>query len=325
VAEPVDTRHPSTEQEQVAAVQPQVAAAMPSHAINESAVVGSVRRLIARLMPFMPLMRGLAFVAAIGIVGVMTYRARNTVNLDQLELWPMVAAVPATMAWWFLLARGWSLLVTGKSRRGDVAHWCRTQAIRYLPGGIWAPVSRATLLPGTVPDKLATVGAENVIALSAAAAIGGIGMAASGHLIWLPLALAPLVPPIATRVIGERSRVTAARAIHVTWNDAIAFLCYSVAAVLVQQAVSGRTDVAAVAGAAALAWAAGLVVVIAPGGLGIREVAYVALLSSTFPSAEATTAAVALRGVTVLAELICLMLLGRPDREPEPGLELEPR
>lgn len=313
--ERVETRH-HTEQEQVTAAQPQVAAAVPSTALTDSGFMATIRRLIAWLMPFMPLLRLLAFVAAIGIVAVMTYRARNTVNLDQLALWPMAVAVPATMVWWVLLARGWSLLVTGRSRRGDVAHWCRTQAIRYLPGGIWAPMSRATLLPGTVPDKLATVGAENVIALCAAAAIGGIGMAASGHLIWLPLALAPLVPPIATRVIGERSRVTAARAIHVTWNDTVAFLSYTVAAVLVQYAVSGRTDVAAVAGAAALAWAAGLVVVIAPGGLGIREVTYVALLSGTFVSAEATTAAVALRGVTVLAELICLMLLGRPDREP---------
>src|SRR5262245_46998011 len=102
---------------------------MPSSGLGENAVVSWMRRLVARLMPFMPLMRGLAFVAAIGIVGVMAYRARSTVNLDELKLWPMAAAVPATMIWWFLLARGWSLLVTGKSRRGDVAHWCRTQAI----------------------------------------------------------------------------------------------------------------------------------------------------------------------------------------------------
>ena len=52
-----------------------------------------------------------------------------------------------------------------------------------------------------------------------------------------------------------------------------------IAAVLVQTAVSGRLDDPfAVAGAAAVAWAAGLVVVIAPSGIGVREVVYVALL-----------------------------------------------
>jgi hypothetical protein len=286
-----------------------------SNTFSAGGVAGAIRLALARMMPWMARLRLVAFVAAIGIVAVMAYRARNSVNLDEIELWWMAPAVPAAMLWWILLARGWSLLVTGRSRRGDVAHWCRTQAVRYLPGGIWAPVSRATLLPGTVPDKLTTVAAENLIALCAAAAIGGIALAANGDLVWLPLALAPLVPPIATRLTGARTRVSTARAIHVSWNDAIAFLSYTAAAVLVQRAVSGETHVLVVVGAAALAWAAGLVVVIAPGGLGIREVSYVALLSGTFTSAQATTAGVGLRAVTVLAELICLVLLGRPDRD----------
>ena len=283
-AEQVDTRHHGTEQEQVAAVQPQVASAMPPSALSESAVVGAARRLMARLMPFMPVLRLLAFVAAIVIVGVMAYRARNTVNLDQLELWPMAAAVPAHDA---VVGAAGPRLVAARDRASRGAATSHTGAGRRRSATCPAASGRRSraprCCPGTVPDKLATVGDENVIALCAAAAVGGIGMAASGDVIWLPLALAPLVPPIATRVIGERSRVTAARALHVTWNDAVAFLSYAVAAVLVQYAVSGRTDVAAVAGAAALAWAAGLVVVIAPSGLGVRELTYVALLAGTFP------------------------------------------
>jgi uncharacterized membrane protein YbhN (UPF0104 family) len=81
--------------------------------------------------------------------------------------------------------------------------------------------------------------------------------------------------------------------------------------------VSGRTEVFEVAGAAAIAWAAGLVVVIAPSGLGVREVVYVALLAGTFSNTEATTAAVTMRLVTVVAELAVLVFLGRPTAETE--------
>ena len=63
-----------------------------------------------------------------------------------------------------------------------------------------------------------------------------------------------------------------------TGNALAAFVGYLAAAVLVQAAVSGWQDPLLVAGAAGIAWAAGLVVVFAPGGLGARELAYAGLL-----------------------------------------------
>jgi hypothetical protein len=276
-----------------------------------------MERTWARIAPMLPVLRVLAFVAAVAIVVVMSVRAVRAVDFGALEVWPLPIAIACAVLWWVLLARGWALLVTGTSRRSDVSVWCRTQAIRYLPGGIWAPASRVTLLPGTLSDKLSTVGAENVIALSAAAAIGGAAFAAAGKLEWLPLAVVVAAPVVASRLISSRSRVTPARALHVTWNDALGFVAYAIAAVLVQTAVSGRTDVFAVAGAATIGWAAGLVVVIAPSGLGVREVVYVALLSGTFSNSEATTAAITMRLVTVVAELAVLVLLGRPTAETE--------
>jgi glycosyltransferase 2 family protein len=274
--------------------------------------IAALRAPLARMWPFL---RIAAFVVAIAIVAVMARRAYHSVDLGALSLWALAASLPFTMVWWVLLARGWALLVTGESRRGDVSMWFRTQAVRYLPGGIWAPASRATLLPGSLSDKLATVGAENVIALCAALAVGGATFALDGQVWWLPLALVAAVPAIAARFVTNHSRVTAARAVRVLGNDGAAFVAYAVAAVLVQQAVSGRTDAFAVAAAAAIAWGAGLIVVVAPSGLGVREVVYVALLSDRFASGQATTAAVTLRGVTVVAELLFLVLLGRPRPE----------
>lgn len=277
-----------------------------------------MERTWARIAPFVPLLRVVAFIAAVAIVVVMSVRAVRAVDLGALEVWPLPIAFACAVGWWVLLARGWALLVTGTSRRSDVGMWCRTQAIRYLPGGIWAPASRVTLLPGTLWDKFSTVGAENVIALCAAAAVGGAAFAVAGKLEWLPLVVVIAAPAVAARLIASRSRVTPARALHVTWNDTLGFVGYTVAAVLVQTAVSGRMDPFGVAGAAAIAWAAGLVVVIAPSGLGVREVVYVALLSGTFSNSEATTAAVTMRLVTVFAELAVLVFLGRPTAETEP-------
>jgi glycosyltransferase 2 family protein len=277
-----------------------------------------MERTWARIAPFVPLLRVLAFIAAVAIVVVMSVRAVRAVDLGALEVWPLPIAFVCAVGWWVLLARGWALLVTGTTRRSDVGMWCRTQAIRYLPGGIWAPASRVTLLPGTLWDKFSTVGAENVIALCAAAAVGGAAFAVAGKLEWLPLVVVIAAPAVAARLIASRSRVTPARALHVTWNDTLGFVGYTVAAVLVQTAVSGRMDPFGVAGAAAIAWATGLVVVIAPSGLGVREVVYVALLSGTFSNSEATTAAVTMRLVTVFAELAVLVFLGRPTAETEP-------
>jgi uncharacterized membrane protein YbhN (UPF0104 family) len=113
-------------------------------------------------------------------------------------------------------------------------------------------------------------------------------------------------------VLDGRIRVTPRRAVQGAVNYLLAFLAYAAGAVLVQVAVSGAVDVPLVAGAALLAWAAGLVVVIAPSGIGVRELVYVELMASSLPTAELAAGAVALRLVSILAELGVLLVAGRP-------------
>jgi uncharacterized membrane protein YbhN (UPF0104 family) len=110
--------------------------------------------------------------------------------------------------------------------------------------------------------------------------------------------------------------VTPERARRGLGNYGVAFLAYAVHGVLVQLAVSGSVDVLAVAGAACLAWAAGLVVVIAPSGIGVRELVYVELLAGTMPHAELAAAAVTMRLVMIAAELGVLLVAGRPAPAP---------
>jgi hypothetical protein len=205
--------------------------------------------------------------------------------------------------WWLLLARGWALLVTGRANREDVRRWCRTQALRYLPGGIWAPVSRATIVPGSLLDRVSTVGAENVVALCCAVSVGGAAMALSGRPVYAAAVPAGALPLIAARLLGRRLRVPADRLQAATVNDLIAFILYAACGFVVQAAVSGSADGFLAAGAAAIAWGAGLVVILAPGGIGVREVVYVGLMGSALPSSDIALAAVVMRLVMIAAEL----------------------
>jgi glycosyltransferase 2 family protein len=227
-------------------------------------------------------------------------------------LWPLAAAVALTSLWWVLLARGWALLVSGRPSRHDVGVWCRTQALRYLPGGIWAPVSRGAIMHGSSLDRLTTVAAENVVSLCAALALAGVALAAAGKPEWTPLVLAAAVPVVAARFTAERTRVGPARTRRATANYLVAFAGYMVAAVLVQGAISGWHDLAAVAGAACLSWAAGLVVVVAPSGVGAREWVYVELLKGPLAHGDLVAGALTLRVVTIVAELAVLLVAGRP-------------
>ncbi len=258
--------------------------------------------------------RALGFVAALAIVGYVAYRAIRDAPPRHLD-WPLlVPAAAAALVWWTLLARGWALLMSGAWTRADAVTWCRTQALRYLPGGIWAPASRLAVVGGSARVRLSTVAAENVGALCAALAVGGAGLFLSGRPAWLPLVLGLAAPALLARL-----RLLPERAPGTVPNYLLGFVAYALASVLAQAAVSGWHDPFAVAGAAGIAWAAGLVVVVAPSGIGVREVVYVGLLSQVLPEGELAAGAVTMRLVTIAAELLVLALSGRSLRHLRPA------
>jgi Glycosyl transferase family 2 len=275
----------------------------------------------ARVAPLMPALRVLGYVAAVAILAYMTLRAADDVRPRDLVRWPLPFAAACTAIWWLLLARGWALLVAGRLTRADVSVWCRTQALRFLPGGFWAPTSRATVVQGSVLDRVLTVAGENLLSLAAAVAVGGAALAAAENAAWLGLTAALAVPLAASRLAAGRTRVTPARSLRATGNYLVAFVAYALAAALVQVAVSSDADPLAAAGSASLAWAAGLVVVIAPSGVGVRELVYARLLSDSVPFAEAAAAAVTLRLVTIVVEIAVLVLAGRPVSTPSGSAE----
>lgn len=280
------------------------------------------RRLVAMrtwIAPFLPALRLAGFAAAVAIVIYIGVRAAEDVHPSELTWWPLAPAVIGAATWWLLLGRAWGLIASGHASRRDVSVWCRTQALRFIPGGLWAPASRASVVRGGSLDKLSAVIAENLAVLCAALTVGGVALAASGRPIWILLAAAVAVPWCAARLFAGRVRVDRPRMMAALGNDVVAFVAYGIGAVLVQLAVSGWQHPLAVAGAAAVAWAVGLVVVFAPSGVGVREVIYVGLLSGSFPAGELAAGAVTMRLVMIVAELAVLLIAGRPGAPPQGG------
>jgi hypothetical protein len=269
-------------------------------------------RLPARLRAWLPALRAAGFLVSLGIVVAMGVVAARDVPAADVRWWLVPPGLAAALAWWLLLARGWGVLLRGHVTRADLGSWARTQALRYLPGGIWAPASRLFAVQGRATDRLATVGAENVLALCAALALGGLALAAGGRPLWLLAVPAAAVPVLAAGRLARHSRVDAARSRRATATYVGAFVAYALFAVLVQAAVSGWEHPLDVAGSALVAWSAGLVVIITPGGVGTRELAYAALLSGNLAQGDAAAGAILMRMVTIVAELAVLVALGRP-------------
>ena len=278
--------------------------------------LGRSADLRRRLAPWWGTLRVVGFGAAVAIVVATAVEAARHTDLSTLRWWPIAPAVAAAAAWWLLLARGWSLLASGTVSAGQIGVWCRTQALRFLPGGLWAPASRLTVVKGPIRERMVVVGGENLGALCGALAVGGLCFGLGGHIWWLAAAGAAAIPPLAFAVLHGRVGLPDVRIWPVTANYVLAFVIYVVQATLLQVAVSGSCNVLEVAGAAGIAWAAGLVVVFAPSGIGAREFVYIALLlPSPLTRGELAGGAVASRLVTIVAELAILIVAGRPARQ----------
>src|SRR5829696_6989689 len=156
----------------------------------------ALARRWAQLRTILPLLRVVRFGLAVGVVVAMGVIAVRYVPFGSLTAWLLGPALVAACVWWTLLGRGWAILVEGRATREDMGSWYRTQVLRYLPGGIWAPTARVVLVRAAPVDRIATVVAENVVSLCAAIALGGAALAVSGRPAWAATLLAPAIPVI---------------------------------------------------------------------------------------------------------------------------------
>ena len=272
-----------------------------------------LRRWEARAPRVVGVLRTLLYPCLIALVAFMGVQAARKTDLSSLHYWPLVVAYGAALVWWVSLSLGWASLVGGDVR-GAMGSWCRTQVARYLPGGVWAVVARATTVQGRVRDKLTAVTAENVIVLLVSLAVGG-AWATIHDWRWAPLVVLLVAPLLVSHWLEKRTRITRRRVRRTASSYAVGYVAYGVLGVLVQVSVSGLhhpTYPLYVAGASCVAWAVGLVVVFAPGGVGVRELVYIWMLTGLYPRGQLEAAAVTSRLVTVLAELTVLAVVSIP-------------
>ncbi len=237
----------------------------------------------------------LLVLAALGYVGYALYRAApQLLALDIGASRLLLAAAAATvMSAGVVLALGlaWSQITGG----GSPAVWvvCRTAVAKYLPGNVLQYVGRQFYAGALgVPQKrlaLAT-GAEVAFSVSAAAAIATLADWRFAFLAAAPLAIL-LVPKL--------------RPALKAYPACFAAIALNTASFIVPAVIFGVGDWASLIPAYAIAFVAGLVTPGAPGGLGVREAALIAITGN---APVIIAAALVQRFGNILGELLCFGL-----------------
>ena len=207
--------------------------------------------------------------------------------------------------------------------------WMRSAVAKYVPGAIWYPLTAVDRLrrygvgghqaaAAFYVDAVGSIVAAVIIgAIALPAFIAAEAQTAAWLLVAIPatLSLHPRVFAWALRVIGRLMRrpiddvalqwrtVAGVVALHIgSWLGA------GVAVQLLLRALDADASWSLVLAATALSWAAGLLAVPVPAGLGIREAALVALLVGEISTAIAVAVALGSRALFVGLDVLCLLV-----------------
>lgn len=196
---------------------------------------------------------------------------------------------------------------------------------KYVPGGIWPVLGRGELAARGGVRRAAAYGSVvlSLVALYLAAmfvVVGGLPTLLRGDdgsgpivvLLLLPVGLVALHPRSLSLVVAAAGRLSR-RPIELpipSWGASIALVARYVPAWLavggatwaVARSLDPSAGLAEVATAATLSWLVGFVLVPVPGGVGVREAAFVAAAGSLDPGIAAATA-VAARLIFVLVDV----------------------
>lgn len=214
--------------------------------------------------------------------------------------------------------------LAGADRAAAAFAWLRSAVAKYVPGIVWYPLTAVERLRRFgVPAAPAAMAfyVDAVGSIVAAVIIGAIALPAfiateAGTALWLLLAipgalsLHPRIFALGLRVLG---RVTSRRTedIALSWRTVAtvvllhggSWLAAGVALELVVRALDAPVSWPLILAATSLSWAAGLLFVPVPAGLGVREAALVAMLVTELPTTTAVAAALASRALFVALDV----------------------
>jgi hypothetical protein len=212
--------------------------------------------------------------------------------------------------------------------------WFLSNAVRYVPGNIWQPVTMLVLARQRGVDEVRTatsVALNWILSNLSGLLVAGLYWAVdpdgpSRERLWLlPLitvaALAALHPAVLGRVLRLALRATRreetehaltfARLLLLLLMHCGVWVCYGIAFAIFWSALYPLDwhELPRLTGVFAGAYAIGFLSLLTPSGLGVREGALVFFLSGIYPAAVVTVVALLSRVWLIVGELLCTALV----------------
>ncbi|MGD0705084.1 MAG: lysylphosphatidylglycerol synthase domain-containing protein [Trebonia sp.] len=270
------------------------------------------------------------------------------VALARLHWYSVTLSLTAAMAGAWCMMLAWRAILTDLGSPlplGKAARVCFVAQLgKYVPGAVWAFAAQVELgHDAGVPRRrgAAAVAVSLAVAVGAGLAVAGLILPLASpdvtrHFWWVltavPVIALGLCPPVLSRLINRVLTLTARPPLErePSWGGLARALGWTVLGWLafggqVWLLLAGMTDRGAVdlplaTGGYALAFAAGLLLVVFPNGIGAREIILIAVLAPVVPHGTALAIALAARLLTTASDLLWgffgLMLRGRLSRRP---------
>jgi uncharacterized membrane protein YbhN (UPF0104 family) len=281
--------------------------------------------------------------------GLAAQRTEAVADLQRLSWAAVAGALVAVLAGLGCMMLSWRALLADLGSPLHLRAATRVLFIaqlgKYVPGAVWAAAAQVELArEHLVPRKRAA--SATVVAMLVTLASGLLVAAVALPLssgdaareYWWALALAPpaligLYPPVTCWVLNRllrlakrpplERRISGAGMIRAVAWALVAWAFFSVHAWLLVADMTGKgvSVLPIAAGAYALAWSVGFVLIPFPGGVGPRELAFIAALAPVMPRGSAIVVAVVSRLVLTAGDLAwagAAFWLGRGSR-PGPG------
>ena len=241
-------------------------------------------------------------VLGLALIGwVLREALEDTADL-RFSLAPAVLAMIGFALSWLGLSLAWTVLSTGRLDRPQSARWLRSQLLRYIPGAVWAPMSRFVDMEGDRASRAKLLVIEVLAILTTTSLLAGIAAGLAIDRGWFVLGAGGFAGTIVVAITSIRSGRSVAQVCAWLGLTSTAVGSYVVASGWSQHAVGPGLPFWTAASAGLLGWLAGYVVIVAPGGLGAKEWVYVALLP-TSASSSAAAGVLAARVLFVAGEL----------------------
>ena len=273
-------------------------------------------------------------VILIGFVGRSVYL--NWTELSTLEvtfnirpLWILSAAITVWLTYG-LLIEAWRRVVTGWNQTLDYGPamriWCLSNLGRYLPGKIWSVAALAVLAQRTGVAGWAAAGSAVVMQIIALGT-GVLVVSVSAPGVATPIALGsafclagcvvgaltwqPAVDRIG-RLVGPRMELRALpvqAALLATAVTLTSWIAYGMAFWMLAKGIFGGSDLSAfqATGVFAAGYIVGLLALFAPGGVGVRELVFVAVLAPVLGSGGALALSIAARLLLTATEAVAAL------------------